>query len=99
MQNFAAVFPLSTKKLRGGGVYPPPVGARVNREDTKWPDLRSRILEVRYIPFVGIITLISHREFAIAPPFYRGVLIVKKSEGVFSSSSPHVQLGAGRTRT
>ena len=33
MPNFAAlraaVFPLSTKNLRGGG-YPPPVGARVN---------------------------------------------------------------------
>ena len=35
MPNFAAlraaVFPLSTKNLRGGGSgYPPPVGARVN---------------------------------------------------------------------
>ena len=34
MPNFAAlraaVFPLSTKNLRGGGYPPPPVGARVN---------------------------------------------------------------------
>ena len=36
MPNFAAlraaVFPLSTKNLRGGGYPPPPVGARVNYE-------------------------------------------------------------------
>ena len=27
----AAVFPLFTKNFRGGGRYPPPVGARVNK--------------------------------------------------------------------